>query len=123
MPKCFPCLTGKLVRVDIWQSDSDTDLRPKFCLLLLTGTKLTFTTLLLLLQSSLQPLLQSLHGLHSTQGGEFDSGVSDEIGLFGDFGDFGDLEDFVLGVFGDLGLFGDQWSLTIIGFQGYSTQK
>ena len=96
-------------------------------MLLLTGTKFTFTTLLLLLQSSLQsslqPLSQSLHGLHSTQGGEFDSGVSDEIGLFGDFGDFGDLEDFVLGVFGDLGLFGDQWSLTIIGFQGYSTQK
>ena len=84
--------------------------------MLLTGTKFTFTTLLLLLQSSLQPLLQSLHGLHSTQGGEFDSGVSDEIGLFGDFGDlgdfglfgdFGDLGDFVLGVFGDLGLFGD----------------
>ena len=89
--------------------------------MLLTETKLTFTPLLLLLsksllQSSLQPLLQSSHGLHSTQGGELDSGVSGEIGLFGDFGDlgdfglfgdFGDLGDFVLGVFGDLGLFGD----------------
>ena len=81
--------------------------------MLLTGTKLTFTTLLLLLQSSLQPLLQSLHGLHSTQGGELDFGVSGETGLLGDFGDlgdfglFGDLGDFVFGVFGDLGLFGD----------------
>ena len=46
-----------------------------------------------LLQSSLQSVLQSLHGLHSTQGGDsgVGSGVSGEIGLFGLFGDLGDF--------------------------------